>query len=447
MPEFRYQGISLTGKVVQGVLSAASRRQATRRFDELGRKKQIRLVSLQKKGTYLYKAQRGDEKPSSGEQQAFCKEEVENALRKLNYRVLRVERKWLDIRLRPPSRDIVLFTRICADLLRQKLSYDDILTLMASDVQNKTLAETIREIQQDLKDGKEGAEVFGKQADVLGRFTAYMLGVASTSGNMAEVYESAAKFLERDEEFKKNLKSALIMPAVILLVLFGTVLFYVGYIFPATAEMFVKFDIELPPMTKATLAISEFLRGNILWLVPALAAPIVGAVAYFRGAAGRLLMHRWLIRVPVIGSLLHKTSIEIFARMFYALYSGSGENIAVIRIAAESCRNAYMERRIKDVAIPLMLKEGHSLAEALEATGVFTPTAVSRFRSGQESGSLRHTALQLADYYERETSYRMKGVVEMVNVAISLLIMVVMIGLTLVSSETAMIKPKNPLMK
>jgi type IV pilus assembly protein PilC len=447
MPEFRYQGTSVSGRIVQGVLSARSRGEAQKRVGEICQRQRIRLTALHKKATYVYKAQRGSEKPIRGEQPAFSKEEVEKGLRKLNYRVIRIEKKLLDFKLRPPSKDIVLFIRICADLLRERLPYDEILTLLASDTENKTLAETIREIQQDLKEGKEGGEVFGKHADVLGRFPAYMLSVASTSGNMAEVYESTAKFLERDEEFKKSLKSALIMPTVIVLVLIGAVIYYVGYIFPATAEMFLKFGIELPPMTRATLELSNFLRANVLWLLPACLAPIAGLALFLRTPRGRYLLDRLVIRIPVIGSLLHKTSVEIFARVFYALYSGSGENIAVIRVAAEACRNTYMERRIKEVAIPMMLKEGRGLVESLEQTGVFTSTAVSRFRSGQESGSLRATALQLANYYERETSYKLKNVVELINVVISLIIMVVMTGLTLVSSETAVVKPKSPMMR
>ena len=79
---------------------------------------------------------------------------------------------------------------------------------------------------------------------------------------------------------------------------------------------------------------------------------------FVRTSKGRYLKDRYIIKIPVIGSLLHKTSIEIFGRVFYALYSGSGENIAVIRVAAEACRNSYMERQIKDVAIPMMLKGG-----------------------------------------------------------------------------------------
>ena len=447
MPDFRYQAASVSGGIVQGTLSASNTREAKRSVEDICVKRRMRLTSLQKRSTFIYKARRGNEKTFKGEQKAFSKEEVENALRKLNYQVLRVQKKLFDFKLKPPTKDIVLFTRISADLLRERLPYDEILQLLANDTENKALADTIREIHQDLKDGKDGKAVFGKHTDVLGRFTTYMLSVASSSGNMAEVYESTAKFLERDEEFKKSLKSALIMPAVIVFALLAAVAYYVGYIFPATAEMFLKFGVDLPPMTAATLEFSKFLTGNAIWLFPACIAPMVLLVAFFtRTQKGRLIRDRYMIKVPVVGSLLHKTSIEIFGRVFYALYSGSGENITVIRIGAEACRNTYMEQQIKEVAIPMMLKEGKGLIESLEAAGVFTQNAISRLRAGAESGALRTTALQLANYYERETTYKMKNVVELINVIISLLIMVVMTALTLVSSETAVITPPPPTM-
>lgn len=447
MPDFRYQGKNLSGRVIQGVLNAPNRRDAQKRIQMFCHQRQIQLTDFQKKNTYTYKAQRGQEKPVRGQQRAFCRAEVENGLRKLNFQKIHVRRKWLDIRLNPPARDIVLFIRICADLLRERLPYEEILQLQTGDTTNRTLAKTIREIQQDLKDGKDGKDVFGKHTDVLGRFTAYMLGVASNSGNMAEVYNSTAKFLERNEEFKKSLKSSLIMPSVIVLSLIGAIIYYVGYVFPATIKMFAKFDIELPPLTAGTLILSHFLQDNILWLLPGFGGLLFFAVLYFRTDQGRENLDRILMRLPIMGTVLHKTSIEIFARVFYTLYSSSGDNIAVIRVAAEACRNRYMERQIKNVAIPMMLKEGKGLVEALEHTGVFTATAIGRLRSGQESGTLRTSALQLADYYERETVYKMKNVVEAINVAIAVIIMVVMTVLTLISSETAMIRPKSPLMR
>ncbi|MBP2673157.1 MAG: Type pilus assembly protein PilC [candidate division NC10 bacterium] len=159
---------------------------------------------------------------------------------------------------------------------------------------------------------------------------------------------------------------------------------------------------------------------------------------------GRFIMDRYVWSVPVIGTLLHKTSIEIFCRVFYALYSGSGENIDVIKMAAEACGNKYMEHQIKTVALPMMIQKGAGITEAFEATGVFTKTAIARFHSGAETGTVKNTAYQLAEYYEKETTYKMRNAIDFIQLAISMVIMIVLTALTIVSSETATIRPKNP---
>ena len=151
--------------------------------------------------------------------------------------------------------------------------------------------------------------------------------------------------------------------------------------------------------------------------------------------------------MPVIGSLIHKTLIEVFCRVFYTLYSGAAESIEPIKIAAEATGNKFFEQQIKNIAIPLMLKRGVGLTESFEASGVFTETAISRFHSAEETGTIKNTAKQLANYYESETVFRMKNIIELVQVFIAMVIMVVMIALTLVSAETATISPKNPMMR
>jgi type IV pilus assembly protein PilC len=271
-----------------------------------------------------------------------------------------------------------------------------------------------------------------------------MLGLASKSGNMADIYESTAKFLERQAEFKKNLKSALIMPVVTLVVLFGAVVYYVGFIFPATAGLFRKFGIELPPMTAATMALSDFIVENIGLILLVTIIPTIIAVKWFSTDKGRFVLDRYIWKVPIIGPLMHKSSIEIFCRVFYALYSGAGENIEVIRMAAEACGNKYMEHQIKTIALPMMTQKGAGITEAFEATGVFTKTALSRFHSGAETGTVKHTALQLAEYYEKETTYKMRNAIDYIQVLISMIIMIVLTALTIVSSETATVRPKNP---
>src|SRR5690242_8209427 len=106
MPEFRVEGLSLTGKAVQGVIEAENPRA---------------------------------EKPVLGEQKAFTKEEVQDALSKMGFRVLSVKKKPFNLKLKPPTTEIVTFVRVSADLIRQKLPYNEILQLMVNDIENKSL--------------------------------------------------------------------------------------------------------------------------------------------------------------------------------------------------------------------------------------------------------------------------------------------------------------------
>ena len=410
----------------------------------MAQQRKFKLLHVVPRSTWVYKVQRGTEKPVIGEQKAFTKGEVQEALQKMGYRVIRIQKRLINFKARPPATEIVTFVRVSADLIRQKLPFNEIMQLLVNDIQNRTLREAIKDINAELKQGKDSERAFIKHEAVLGRFTAHMLGLASKSGNMAEIYDSTAKFLERQSEFKKNLKSALIMPIVTLFVLFGAVVYYVGYIFPATANLFRKFNIELPPMTRATLALSDFLVENIVIILIGTIIPTILAVRFFTTEKGRFILDRYIWKVPAMGQLLHKMSIEIFCRVFYALYSGAGENIEVIRMASEACGNKYMEHQIKTIALPLMIQKGAGITEAFEATGVFTKTAISRFHSGAETGTVKNTALQLAEYYEKETSYKMRNAIDYIQLMISMIIMVVLTALTIVSSETATIRPKNP---
>lgn len=446
MPEYRIEGVTSDGKPLQGILDAESFKAAKQKAAQMALQRKFKLLNIIPRATWIYKVQRGTEKPITGEQKAFTKGEVEEALQKMGYRVIRVQKRFFDFKAKPPSTEIVTFVRVSADLIRQKLPFNEIMQLLVNDIQNKTLRETIKDINAELKQGKDSERAFIKHEAVLGRFTAHMLGLASKSGNMADIYESTAKFLERQAEFKKNLKSALIMPTVTLIVLFGAVIYYVGYIFPATAGLFRKFGIELPPMTAATMALSDFLVEHIGMIVIGTVVPLVVAAKYFSTEKGRFILDKYIWKVPIIGQLLHKSSIEIFCRVFYALYSGAGENIEVIRMAAEACGNKFMEHQIKTIALPMMTQKGAGITEAFEASGVFTKTALSRFHSGAETGTVKHTALQLAEYYEKETAYKMRNAIDYIQVLISMIIMIVLTALTIVSSETATVRPKNPAM-
>lgn len=446
MAEFRYQCVSATGKPVQGTLLAPNRFEARQRIGEIAADRRLRVLRLNKRVPFAYKVRRpGSDKVITGEVMAFTRAEVQESLVRMGYQTVQIRRNYFRINLPVPEKDVVMFIRLCADLLREQFPYDEILSMLANDMENRRLRDTVMEMHKDLKMGKEGREVYLKHSNVLGKFTAHMLSIASTSGNMAEIYENTAKFMERSSEFKKNIRSTLFMPGIVVLAALGALVFYVMYIFPKIADLLLKYKVEVPPMTAGTMAVSDFMAANYGWLLLALFGPIVGFIVYVRTARGRVWFHRMIISMPVVGSLIYKTSIEVFSRVFHALYSGSGENIEVIRIAAEACRNSYIEMKIKTQVIPAMLREGRGFSDSLDRADVFPENAIYSLRTGEESGTLREAALRLANFYEKETTHKMVRVVELINLTISIFISLLIVGITLLSSEVGFVSPPTPL--
>ncbi len=444
MVELKFTALKSNGQLITGSLAAPTYSDGKKQIKGLIDKHRLKLKSIQKKNTFIYKIKKGDEAPIKGEQRAFSKEEVTQALTKMGYQVISVNKFLFEWDPKPPEQEILSFVKISAELLEQKLPYSEIMTLLINDLENKTLRETLKQINSELKKGADSQTTFIKHDRVFGKFTAYMLGLAAKSGNMTEIYKATAKFLERRMQFQKDMRSALITPAITVFILLLAVLFYVGYIFPETAKLFMKFDIPLPPMTAATLTMSDFLLNQWFTVLLVLFIPPIVAGWWKKTPKGDLFFSRWMMKIPIMGSLVHKTNIEVFCRVFYTLYSGSADSIEPIRIAAEATDNAYFEQQIKKVAIPMMISKGAGISESFAASKVFTDTAISRFHSGEETGTIKNTALQLANYYESETVFRLKNVIEMIQVFIAMIIMIVMIGLTLVSAETATINPSNP---
>ena len=135
-------------------------------------------------------------------------------LQNLDTQVVSVNKKLFEFSMKPPVQEIVSFVKISAELLEQKLPYSEIMTLLSNDLENKALKETVKQINNELKKGADSEQVYMKYQNIFGKFTSYMLGLASKSGNMTEIYRATAKFLERQLQFKKDMRSALITPMI-----------------------------------------------------------------------------------------------------------------------------------------------------------------------------------------------------------------------------------------
>jgi len=442
MSEFRFTGVSPTGQSVQGTVYAKNKRTAQKKITNLAEQHSFQLRELEERMIFRYKIRNSQGKVVKGVQKAYNASEIRLALERMGMEVVSIKRTLLNMKRKPPVGDVIMFVRLAANLLSEKMQFNEVLNLLVADISSNSLRQVIRDINSDLKTGMEAKAAFMKHQDKLGKFTAYMLGVASQSGNMAEIYEATARFMERKDEFRKTIRSSMIMPAVTILATLAVFVWYVWYIVPQTAGLFKNFDsIELPPLTTMSIAWAEWLDANILWLILFIAVSVGAIVMFLRSPRGKYLAHKYMIRMPLMGSLLHKLNIEVFSRVFAILYSGSGENIEVIKVAAEACGNTYMEHQIKTITIPMMVAQGVDLVKAMEASEVFTDMALARYRTGSETGNVRKSAQQMADYYEKETTLKLEVAIQSIQTVVSLFIGIMVAFLTVLSAETALIRP------
>jgi type IV pilus assembly protein PilC len=440
--EYRFKGIGAQGKLVQGTYMSGSGKEAKLHLDKLVQKYNLRITSFEAKKDWLYKVWvAGKKKPFSGRQSAYTKQDVAQALTKMGYTRFTINPVLFDIPQRVGLADVMMFIKLSTTMLKDRMSFGKILEMLAEEQTNRTLKDALQQIESQLKGGAEGREVFARFTHVFGKFPAFMLGLATRSGNMAEVFEATSKFIERDMEIQKNIKKALISPMFAVLATLGAVMYYVIEIFPATAEMFLKYDMPLPPLTKGTLEVSYWL-GDWWWLVALIVvAPIVVVWRWWSTPKGRIWRDSRMVKLPIVGHLIHKSAIEVYFRVFGTIYAGAGDNIETIKTAAEACRNAWMEDRIKHVTIPLMLAEGEALVPAMEASGVFNRTTLTRLRTGQETGNILQAAQQIATYYEAETTYKMNNLIEYIQSIVGLFISLAISFLTVVSAEIATVSP------
>ena len=373
-----------------------------------------------------------------GNKHAFSANELKEAFIKLGYTKVRIEPILINFKMKPPFETVLQFVNLSSFMLLEEMPYDKILELLSEEETNITMKTSLKTIQSELKKGREGEEVFKEHERTFGKFPAYMLGLATKSGNMAEVYQATAKFLERDQEYRTNIRDAFMIPGFTVLVMLGAVVYYLGWVFPSTASMFERFNMPVPPMTAATIEFSDFIQDHWLVITSIILLPVISLAMWFTTQKGAFYRDKLIVKIPMVGPLLHKISIEIFFRVFSAIYSGAENNIETLRASAESCRNKWIEHGIKEVAIPMMLRDGASLVPALAKAQVFNRNCLNRLRTGSETGNVLAVAGQIARFYEQETGFKMRRLIAHINNLIGIFIAVILLALTIISSEVAL---------
>lgn len=308
---------------------------------------------------------------------------------------------------KPPSRqEILSMTSELSVLLRAGLPLDRALKVLIDMDGQPRMHAVLADLLKAVKGGKSLSVALQAHAEHFGNFYLSMIRAGEASGQLAEVLERLVDHLESAKATRDSVVSALIYPAILLVVAVLSIVVMLGFVVPQFENLFADMGDALPPMTKAVVGAADFLKA---WGLALLLALIAGAVVLQRWAVspdGKAAIDRRMLKLPIAGGITFEYEMAKFARTTGTLLGNGVSLLKAIQIAIGTVGNVPLRESLE--VLPPAVKAGKRMSVALEETGMFTPMVIQMTRVGEESGRLDAMLLELAKVFEEHVGSGIK---------------------------------------
>ena len=341
-----------------------------------------------------------------GEISANNKEEVMALLRKQNITPINVSAKAREIKIsfgepKIIDKDIVILTRQLATMIDAGLPLVQCLEILGSQTENKTLAKVIVQVRSDVESGATFADALKKHPKVFDNLYVNMVAAGEAGGILDTILQRLAAYMEKFAKIKKQIKSAMIYPSVIMFVAVAVVAILMIFVVPMLSNMFKEMGGTLPLPTRIVIWLSEFLSG---WGGLSL---LVGSVGFFVALkqwrateSGLRTTDAIALKIPVVGMLITRVSVAKFTRTLGTLMTSGVPILEGLIIVAKTAGNKVVEEAI--MTTRQSVSEGKTLAEPLSKAKVFPPMVNQMISVGEATGALDNMLNKIADFYDEE---------------------------------------------
>jgi MSHA biogenesis protein MshG len=242
---------------------------------------------------------------------------------------------------------------------------------------------------------------------VFSPFYIAMVRVGEMTGRLTEVFLRLAEHLEFERDVRERIKQAMRYPTFVVIAMLIAVVVINLFVLPVFAKVFAGFNAQLPLITRGLLGFSSWMIAWWPLLLAGTAAGVVMVRTYLKTPQGRYKWDRRKLHLPIIGPIILKATLARFARSF-ALSSQSGVPLVqALTVVAQTVDNAYIGERVEQMRDGI--ERGESISRCAAATGVFTPVVLQMISVGEETGELDSLLFEVAEMYERDTDYGIKG--------------------------------------
>ena len=356
-------------------------------------------------------------------------ETARNSLRATGYTILELKElsalnRDIDLPFlgNPTAKDMALFCRQFQSVLRAGVPVSTVLSMLGQQTENKKLAAAIREMQADIEKGETLAGSMRKHPRIFTSMLCNMIAAGEESGNLEESFSQMEDWFDKAKKTKAAVGKAMVYPCVLIFVMVVVLIVMMVKIIPNFLKTFEEMDMELPKVTLAVIAVSDWFVEWWWLLIIALIALVVGGILFNRTNKGKHFFG-WLTRkIPVVKMLTVRSSCATFCRTL-ALLLGSGLSLTdSLELVAQNMGNIYFKEAVQSCRA--MVSQGLALNIALRSTGLFPPMVYNLVAIGEDTGDLQGMLTKTADYYDDEVNDATASLLSLMEPAIMLFLAV-----------------------
>lgn len=322
-------------------------------------------------------------------------------------------------------RDLSVFCRQFSSIIKAGVNVINALSMMSEQTENKKLKAAIRNVQSNVEKGETLSRAMRSEGDIFPSLLVSMVAAGEASGSLETAIERMAIQFEKDAKISGMVKKAMIYPIILIVVMIGVVIAMMMFVIPNFMDMFEGLDAEMPFMTVMVINMSNFILDK-WWLLILIVVGIVFAYkSYYKTDAGRHVIDRIKIKIPVFGVLTVKTACARFSRIMSTLLSAGMPMISAIEIAAGTMDNVLFKDALQKVRSGVALGMGFS--QQIGVTRLFPAMLVHMVGIGEETGNIEDMLTNVANYYDEEVELATQSVTALMEPMI-IIVMAVVVG-------------------
>lgn len=329
--------------------------------------------------------------------------------------------------------DLILFSRQMYSLTKAGVPLIRAINSLADSCRNIAMKQALAGMTRKLESGQTLSQAMAQYRKIFPMLLVSIINVGETTGGLEQAFQQIGHYLEREKETQSRIKSALRYPTMVLIAISIALVIVNIYVIPAFKGVFDKMGAQLPWQTRLLTSISDF---SVAYWPHMLGGLLVLALLihrYLQSADGRLQWHRALLKIPVIGSIVERATMERFSRSFAMILTAGVPLIQGISIVAQAVGNDFIGSQLHKMQVGI--EKGDSISRMARSIGLFPPLVIQMIMVGEESGNIADMLLEVADFYEGEIDAELKNLAGAIEpfliVIIGILVLILALGIFL----------------